>query len=101
MAPTPPTLASRGLVLMQRIAAVLLGISIVLLVWNYFGMVRTIEMSGASGHRHGLRDDSAEHGASHSTLTRSGGGLVLDCTLEKGYPWPYCGYFFSAGEGPK
>jgi diguanylate cyclase (GGDEF)-like protein len=99
MAPTPPTLASRGLVLMQRMAAVLLGLSILLLAWNFFGMVRTIELTGLGEQRYGKRDDSAENGASHSTLTRAPGALALDCTLEKGYQWPYCGYFFSAGVG--
>jgi diguanylate cyclase (GGDEF)-like protein len=101
MAPLPPTFASRGLALMQHTAAVLLIVSIVLLVWNQFGMERTLELSGASEMRYGLRDDSSEKGASSSKMSRSGKNLILDCTLKAGYAWPYCGYFFSPGEGPK
>jgi diguanylate cyclase (GGDEF)-like protein len=101
MAPLAPTLASRGLTLMQRIAAMLLLVSIVLLVWNKVGMERSLELSGASTIRYGQRDDSAEKGASSSTLSHSGKTLILDCTLKGGYAWPYCGFFFSPGDGPK
>jgi hypothetical protein len=101
MAPFPSTFASRGLTLMQRTAAILLVVSIVLLVWNDLGMERTLELSAPSEMRFGKRDDSVEQGASHADLSRSGKSLVLDCVLKKGYAWPYCGYFFSPGEGPK
>jgi len=85
---------------MQRLAAVLLGISIVLLIWNHFGMNQVVELSGLSEQRSGKRDDSAEKGASVSMLARSGGDLVLDCLLREGYAWPYCGYYFSPGDAP-
>jgi len=86
---------------MQRLAALLLGVSIGLLAWNHFGMLRTVELTGLGEQRYGERDDSAEGGASHAALARAGNGLVLDCTLKAGYAWPYCGFFFAAGIGPE
>lgn len=100
MAPLPPTLASRGLALMQRLATLLLGISILLLVWNHFGMKRVLEFSATSKYQFGLRDDSAEKGASHTVMSTAGKAITLDCTIRQGYAWPYCGFFFVPGLAP-
>jgi len=64
-------------------------------------MQRTLDISGSGAFPVELRDDSGDQGASTSILSRRGGDLVLDCSLQKRFAWPYCGFFFPVGAEPQ
>lgn len=73
---------------------VLLAATVILLLWNRFGMERIVELSAASGVPVVAEDDRQDGGATHSTLSTRDGNLRLACTLIKKFDWPYCKFVF-------
>jgi diguanylate cyclase (GGDEF)-like protein len=86
---------------MQTVTLLLIVATATLLLWQHFGMVRSLELSVASGHPLEARDDHGDGGATTTALVLSA-TADLRCELVKAnYAWPYCGYHFLLGEGAK
>lgn len=77
----------------------LLLLTIVLVVWQHYGMVRQLDLVRAAGVQVDARDDRPEGGASQARLLQTPGTLEVDCRLAARYAWPYCGVYFGLGEG--
>ena len=87
---------------MQYLVGVLMLLTVILLVWQHFGMERkALEISARSGHAFGTRDDRAEGGASIATATRSERTVKLNCDMVKQFSWPFCSRWFKVGQAPK
>lgn len=76
------------------IVAGLIALTVVLLVWQRFGMERVMEFSSASGREVETVDDRIQQGASVASLTRRADALIMDCDLRLTYQWPYCRMLF-------
>jgi signal transduction histidine kinase/CheY-like chemotaxis protein len=79
----------------------------VLLVWQHYGMSRTLEISPR--HPYGVRvtDDrdtrlgNPGNGNSVATLTITPDAFILHCYLGAAAPWPFCKFQFSMGDEVK
>ena len=79
----------------------LIAATVLVLVWNQFGMERHLALSGASAVGVRTVDDSSSGGRSSSTLRREGDDLVMECDIRAGYAWPYCSLVFELGKVPR
>jgi signal transduction histidine kinase/CheY-like chemotaxis protein len=69
-----------------------------LLVWQHFGMVRTIEISPSQPHDARVADDRPElHGNSVATLERTRDAFVMRCSLGAVAAYPFCKMQFLLG----
>jgi diguanylate cyclase (GGDEF)-like protein len=89
----------RPFVRMQWVLCTLFVVTVVLLVWNHYGMERVVELSARTGVPHEAADDRVQNGGSVATLTQRDDVLQLRCALTKKSTWPYCKYVFFMGEG--
>ncbi|UXY14550.1 diguanylate cyclase [Chitiniphilus purpureus] len=71
-------------------AVVMLVLSVVLLLWQHFGMNRTIRIDAHSPYRVQISDDRVNGGASVARLVRKDGFLLLYCRIATSYDWPFC-----------
>lgn len=94
-------LATRALHLMQYLVWLLMAATVILLVWQHYGMERIIELSVNTNFRTEAHDDHSDHGQSHATIAREHGRLQLHCELVKAMAYPYCGLWFALGSEPK
>ena len=90
----------------SRIAAVLIGLivlSVALILWQYFGMEKVLELSPASGPAVEVVaiDDRAQQGDSVAALTRTSDALIIDCALRATFRYPYCGFQFTLSRDDK
>ncbi len=97
---TPADFATRALRLMQYLVGALMLATVVLLVWQHYGMERVIELSGTSGNSYNAQDDRGNGGASVATLARNGSTLQLNCKLVRKVEYPYCGLWFQVAKEP-
>ena len=81
----------------QYIAAVLIFLTAVLLVWHHFGMEKVVVLSRYAGPHPLAIDDRSTQGASVATAERRASDILLRCKLVKQYEWPFCIYAFYVG----
>ncbi len=94
-------LTRRALKLMQYLVGILMASTIILLLWQHFGMERVIELSATSGHQYEIRDDRfLDHGDSVGSLAGTGSVLKFGCKLVKKIDYPYCSLWFPVGKEP-
>ncbi len=91
---------TRALKVMQYLVGILMASTVILLVWQHYGMERVFSLSGTSGHRYEMHDDRSTKGASVGAITAKGDVLRLDCQLVKQAEWPFCGIWFPTGKEP-
>ena len=67
----------------------LLLLTVVLLVWQRFGMEKVVELAG---NRFPVQvgDDRSESGASVGSLEKKGQDIIVHCHIAKKANWPYC-----------
>ena len=67
----------------------LLVLTLVLLVWQRFGMEKVVELAG---NRFPVQvgDDRSENGVSVGSLEKKGQDLIVHCHIAKKVNWPYC-----------
>jgi diguanylate cyclase (GGDEF)-like protein len=94
LAPPPPP-HTPTLLRIEMIVAGMIALTLALLLWQHFGMVKVMEFSAASGRQVEAGDDRIQQGDSVATLTRRADALVLDCALRTTYVWPYCRILFT------
>jgi diguanylate cyclase (GGDEF)-like protein len=92
-------LSSRVLRWKPYVVPLLVGLTLIVLLWHHFGMERVLELSAADPHAVVGLDDSSEGvvGQSHATLVTTQDGLLLKCQLRPGFAWPYCKFHFVTG----
>ncbi len=74
-----------------RLLGVLILITLVVLLLQYFGPQKTLVLGVDAGVRIETIDDRGNGGASIAKLTREGERLILDCEIiASSYAWPYC-----------
>src|SRR4051812_12348161 len=81
---------SRLMIISYYLIILLLLLTPILLIWQHFGMTRTIELSGRQPHGVMVADDRDEQGTSVSSLVQTSDALVMRCTLRAVYAWPFC-----------
>jgi diguanylate cyclase (GGDEF)-like protein len=67
----------------------LLLLTVVLLVWQRFGMEHTVELA-ANRYPVKLEDDRVDGGASKGWLEHKGQDIIVHCRIAKKIAWPYC-----------
>src|SRR3954464_12294790 len=72
-----------------------------LLIWQYFGMTRIIEISPRQPHGVTLRDDTERDGNSISSLERSKDAFIMRCKPGPNRMYPYCKLQFFFGSATK
>jgi signal transduction histidine kinase/CheY-like chemotaxis protein len=73
-----------------------------LLLWQHFGMIRTIEISPRQPHGVTVADDRRElHGNSVATLSVTPDAITLHCQLGAAAQYPFCKLQFQLGEPGK
>jgi signal transduction histidine kinase/CheY-like chemotaxis protein len=73
-----------------------------LLVWQHYGMVRTIEISAREPHGVRITDDREElHGNSVGTLVVTKDAIIMRCALGGAATYPFCKLQFLLGEPGK
>jgi signal transduction histidine kinase/DNA-binding NarL/FixJ family response regulator len=74
----------------------------VLLVWQHYGMFRTIEISAREPHGARITDDREElHGNSVGTLVVTKDAIIMRCALGGATTYPFCKLQFLLGEPGK
>jgi len=89
------------------LAIVLVLVTAILLVWQHYGMTRTLEISPR--HPHGVRvtDDrdttlgNNSHGNSVASLTVTPDAFVMRCNLGAAAAYPFCKFQFPMGDPVK
>lgn len=91
-ASSPPTVGK--LLAHSRLALALLVVAtIVLVLWQRYGMERIIEVTGRQGLVY-VDDDRSSGGASTARLEMPGQHTSLYCNIVRQFAWPYCSVFF-------
>jgi diguanylate cyclase (GGDEF)-like protein len=85
---------------LNRLLFVLVGLTLLLLAWNQFGMESSMVVDASSPYRVDAVDDRGEGGASVARLRREANANVLDCEIRQGYAWPYCEITFTLSKEP-
>lgn len=71
--------------------SLLMLLSVVLLLWQHFGMTRVLRIDGSTPYQVTVVDDRAQGGTSVGVLSRKNNALLLECELKKNkYEWPFC-----------
>ncbi|WP_157314987.1 GGDEF domain-containing protein [Chitinibacter sp. GC72] len=70
--------------------SILFGISLVLLVWQHYGLNKSLVINGKAPFDIVVADDRLDGGQSVATISRIGSALRLECALDKSFTWPYC-----------
>jgi signal transduction histidine kinase/CheY-like chemotaxis protein len=93
---------SRPTMISYYLVSLLLVVTPISLLWQHFGMVRTIEISPR--HPHGARitdDREDQHGNSVGTLIRTKDALTMRCVLGGSATYPFCKMQFLMGPPDK
>jgi signal transduction histidine kinase/ActR/RegA family two-component response regulator len=89
---------SRPTTISYYLLIILLLATPALLVWQHYGMVRTIEISPSQPHGVMVADDRRElHGDSVATLERTGDAITMRCALGTVVSYPFCKMQFLLG----
>lgn len=94
-------LNSRMTTISHFLLVILLLLSPVLLIWQHYGMGRTIELSPRQSIDVRVADDRNEHGNSVASLERTKDTVTMHCVLAAGYDWPFCKLQFVLGDAGK
>lgn len=86
---------------MQYFAVVLMALTVILLVWQYYGMEKILVFSARTTHLPHAVDDREINGASIASAERRGDKLLLTCQLIQKYRWPFCNFVFYTGKGSR
>jgi signal transduction histidine kinase/CheY-like chemotaxis protein len=90
---------SRPTAIIYYLVVLLLFLTPTLLVWQHFGMVRSLEISPRHPHGIKLADDrDDDHGDSVASLVRTNDALTMRCDLGTGTQYPFCKMQFLMGE---
>ena len=90
---------SRPTAIIYYLVVLLLFLTPTLLVWQHFGMVRSLEISPRHPHSLKLADDrDDDHGDSVASLVRTNDALTMRCDLGTGTQYPFCKMQFLMGE---
>ena len=74
----------------------------ILLVWQHYGMTRTVELSARQPHGVRITDDRAEmHGNSVGSMVVTKDAIIMRCAVGAAVPYPYCKLQFLLGEPGK
>jgi len=79
----------------------------ILMVWQHYGMTRTLEISPRHPYGVTVTDDrdpahgDAPYGASVASLTVTRDAFVMRCRLREGAGYPYCKFLFFVGDPAK
>ena len=74
----------------------------ILLVWQHYGMVRTIEISAREPHGARITDDREDmHGSSVGTLEVTKDAIIMRCAVGGATTYPFCKMQFLLGEPGK
>jgi len=74
----------------------------VLLIWQHYGMVRTIEISAREPHGARITDDREDmHGSSVGTLVVTKDAIIMRCAVGGATTYPFCKMQFLLGEPGK
>jgi signal transduction histidine kinase/DNA-binding NarL/FixJ family response regulator len=93
---------SRPTTISYYLVIVLLLATPILLIWQHYGMIRTVEISPRQPHGVTVADDRpVEHGNSVATLVRTKDALIMKCMLGKAATYPFCKMQFLLGEPDK
>jgi diguanylate cyclase (GGDEF)-like protein len=84
----------------RYVFAGLLLITVVLLVWQRYGMEKVVELTG-DHFPLWVEDDRSGGGASVASLERKGQDLIVHCHIASKSPWPYCKLSFNVLKGEK
>ncbi|HMC14999.1 MAG TPA: hypothetical protein VKI18_05165, partial [Albitalea sp.] len=77
--------------ILHRLLAALVAATMLVLAWNHWGMDSVLEISADSPYAvKAIDDHDTDGGKSDAQLTRDGSRLVLDCSINPGYEYPYC-----------
>src|SRR5689334_6634638 len=90
-------LSSRALKIMQYLVGALMFLTIVLLVWQHYGMERVVELSPRGAYPYAVFNDAVDGGASIASAEVRDDKLLVHCTLVRKFEWPYCSIRFSLG----
>ena len=93
--------ATRALRMMQYLVGLLMAATVVLLVWQHFGMERVFELSSTSGNIYEAHFDASSGGKSTASIERKNNRLKLNCDLVKAIDYPSCSIWFAIGKEPK
>ena len=89
---------SRPTTISYYLLIILLLATPALLVWQHYGMVRTIEISPSQPHGAMVADDRRElHGDSVATLARTRDAITMRCALGTAVSYPFCKMQFLLG----
>jgi diguanylate cyclase (GGDEF)-like protein len=77
---------------------VLVVLTVVLVLWQRYGMERVVEVTGRVGLVY-VDDDRSSGGASQARLELTDKETVLHCNLARQFSWPYCSVFFELHGG--
>ena len=89
---------SRPTTISYYLLIILLLATPALLVWQHYGMVRTIEISPSQPHGAMVADDRRElHGDSVATLARTRDAITMHCALGTAVSYPFCKMQFLLG----
>ena len=93
---------ARTTTIIHTVIVLLLVLSPSLLIWQYFGMTRVIELSPR--HPHGVRavdDRESAKGNSVSSLERTADAFIMRCQLGSATLYPFCKFQFLTGDATK
>ena len=93
---TPP------LKVMQYVVSALMAATVLLILWQHYGMERIIDLSPNSGHPYEIHDDRViDDGLSVGSMKHENGVMKFGCELIRKIDYPYCGLWFSVGAEPE
>ncbi|WP_039914740.1 GGDEF domain-containing protein [Cellvibrio mixtus] len=85
------TMAIQQEITKARLLGLLILITLLLLLLQYYGPQKTLVLGTDAGVRIETIDDRGNGGASIAHLTRDGERFILDCDIvASSYTWPYC-----------
>jgi hypothetical protein len=82
---------NRSIQILRPAMALLIVLSVGLLLWQHFGMVKVLRIAPEQFGRFVAVDDRSQGGLSRAELTQGDGGIIMKCSiLKSAYQWPYC-----------
>jgi diguanylate cyclase (GGDEF)-like protein len=77
--------------ILRQAMAILIVLSVGLLLWQHFGMVKVLRIAPEQFGRFVAVDDRSQGGLSRAELIQGDDGITMKCTiLKSAYQWPYC-----------
>lgn len=94
-------LSARALKCMHYIVGALTCLTVGLLLWQYHGMERVVELSANGDFPYAVLNDAKDHGGSIVSHVVESNTIKINCTLVRQFEWPYCSIRFTLGDAPR